>query len=83
MSDEGTPGTGEIAAQLARIADLLQAQNTLLQGCSTALHGQWACCLEGRWQSDLLLEISMVHYKLPPDARWALYLERKAEEEGK
>lgn len=61
----------------------MQAQTRALQAIATSNQGLWECCLAGRDGNNLLLEISMLHYKLLPDARWRMYLERLAELEGK
>lgn len=61
----------------------MQAQSQSLHSIARSQQGLWECCLAGRSGNNLLLEISMLHYKMPPDQRWKLYLQRLAELEGR
>lgn len=70
--------TEGMAAHAALLADCV----TQVRGCNTALHGQWSCCLGGNESNDLLLRVSMLHYKLLPDDRWRLYERLRAEADG-
>lgn len=81
MSDNSTgPTTAEI---LEGMLAEMRAQTQSLHSIARSQQGLWECCLAGRDGNNLLLEISMVHYKLLPDERWRLYLERLAELEGR
>ncbi len=71
------------------ISNGFEAQNATLQkclvqlqGCNEALHGQWNCCLSGNDSNELLLEVSMLNYKAPPDERWKMYTDLKSQLDG-
>ena len=84
-----TPVVRAIEALTRAVTEGAAARNALLaecvaqlRGCNAALHGQWSCCLGGNESNDLLLRVSMLHYKLLPDERWRLYERLRAEASG-
>ena len=72
--------TTTTAKHLQPIPDALETHTLLLRQIAESNIGQWECCLRGSGASDVLLKVSMLHYKENPADRYALYLKELEKE---
>lgn len=83
MSSDDGQVKDPILIVLEGMLSAMHEHSQSLHSIAMSQQGLWECCLKGHGGNNLLLEISMLHYRLMPDERWLLYLERLAELEGR